>query len=305
LSPTYVLRRLASALMVIFLVLTAIFFVSQLLGDPVQLVLGDHGSVEQIAAVRARLHLDDPLLVQYGRFVAGAVQGDFGESFWQQQPALGLVFDRLPASLLLAVATMSVVVPVALVAGTLAACKPGTWIEKTVNVLSIVGSSIVSFWLALMLILIFGVTLRWLPTSGYGAVNLILPTLTLAVLQVGTLSQVVRTTVAEQLNQGYVWAARARGIRESRVLWRYAIRNALIPIFTVASGSFIVLVNGALIAEVVFGWPGVGLLLLQAISEGDLPLIQAVIFVSASIIVLLTLAVDMVYTRVNPRVRVG
>ncbi|MCI0142982.1 ABC transporter permease [Arthrobacter bambusae] len=300
----YVIKRLVSAFAVIFLVLTAIFFVTQLLGDPVQLVLGDTANPEQILAVRDRLGLNDPIWVQYWHFVTRAAQGSFGDSFWQQLPALGLVFSRLPATLLLSLATIAIIVPIGVTLGTLAAYHQGSVLERIINFFSIVGSSLVSFWLALMLILLFAVTLRLLPTSGYGSpANIILPAVTLATLQVGTLAQVTRTSVSEQLSSSFVSAARARGLSPARVMIRYALRNALIPIFTVASGMLITLVNGAVIAEVVFGWPGVGLLILQAIQQGDLPLIQAAIFVTASLIVILTLLVDLAYLRINPRVR--
>ncbi|MFJ4029543.1 ABC transporter permease [Paenarthrobacter sp. NPDC089989] len=301
---SYVIKRLLSAFAVIFLVLTAIFFVTQLLGDPVQLVLGDTANSEQIEAVRERLGLDQPILVQYWNFVATAAQGSFGDSFWQQQPALGLVVSRLPATMLLALATIAIIVPIGITLGVLAAYYQGSVLERIINFFSIVGSSLVSFWLALMLILLFAVTLRLLPTSGYGSpANIVLPAVTLATLQIGTLAQVTRTSVSEQLSSSFVSAARARGLSPARVMTRYALRNALIPIFTVASGMLIALVNGAVIAEVVFGWPGVGLLILQAIQQGDLPLIQAAIFVTASLIVILTLLVDLAYLRINPRVR--
>ncbi|SNT48558.1 ABC transporter permease [Rhodococcoides kyotonense] len=300
----YIVKRLASAGVVIFLVLTAIFFVTQLLGDPVQLVLGDTANTEQIAAVRERLGLDQPILQQYFNFVSNAFHGTFGDSFWQQQPALGLVLSRLPATFLLALATIAIIVPIGITLGVLAAYRQGSVIERIINVFSVMGSSLVSFWLALMLILLFAVTLRVLPTSGSGSfAHIILPATTLAILQIGTLAQVTRVGVAEQLTSSYVSAARARGLSPSRVMTRYALRNALIPIFTVSSSMVIVLVNGAVIAEVVFGWPGIGLLTLQAIQQGDLPLIQAAVFVTASSIVLLTLLVDLTYPWINPRVR--
>lgn len=301
----YIVKRLVSALIVIFVVLTAIFFVTQLLGDPVDLVLGDSANSAAIAALRKELGLDRPIWVQYWHFVTLAAQGSFGDSFWQHRPALGLVLSRLPATVILAVATTAIIVPVGIALGVLAAYFQGSVLERVINLFSIVGSSLVSFWLALMLILLFAVTLRWLPTSGYGTpAHVVLPAVTLATLQIGTLAQVTRTSVSEQLSSSFVSAARARGLSPARVMVRYALRNALIPIFTVASGMLIVLVNGALIAEVVFGWPGVGLLLLQAIQQGDLPLIQACIFVAASVIVLLTLMVDLLYVRINPRVRI-
>jgi len=301
----YSLKRLAAAFLVIFLVLTAIFFVTQLLGDPVTLVLGDTATPTQIAAVRARLGLDQPLLQQYWQFLVNAAQGSFGDSFWQQQPALQIVFSRLPATFLLAGVAMLVMVPIGVLLGVIAAYRQGSWIERLVNVLSIVSSSLVNFWVALMLILVFAVTLRWLPTSGYGEPqHLVLPVATLSLLQIGVLAQITRTSVAEQLQSQFVSAARARGLSPVRVMLRYALRNALIPIFTVAAGMLIGLMTGAVITEVVFGWPGIGRLLLQAIQDGDLPLIQATVFVSASILVVLTLLVDLAYVRLNPRVRI-
>lgn len=301
----YSVKRLAAAFLVIFLVLTAIFFVTQLLGDPVTLVLGDTATPAQIAAVRERLGLDEPLYEQYWQFIVNAAQGSFGDSFWQQQPALQIVFSRLPATFLLAGVAMLVMVPIGVLLGVIAAYNQGSWIERTVNVLSIVSSSLVNFWVALMLILLFAVTLHWLPTSGYGKPeNIVLPVITISLLQIGTLAQITRTSVAEQLESQFVSAARARGLSPTRIMGRYALRNAAIPIFTVAAGMLIALMNGAIITEVVFGWPGVGRLILQSIQEGDLPLIQASIFVTATLLVVLTLLVDLAYVRLNPRVRI-
>ena len=301
----YSLKRLAAAFLVIFFVLTAIFFVTQLLGDPVVLVLGDTATPEQIVAVRERLGLNAPLWEQYWLFLTNAAQGSFGDSFWQQKPALEIVLARLPATFILAGVAMLVMVPIGVFLGVLAAYHQGSWVERLVNVLSIVSSSLVNFWVALMLILLFAVTLHWLPTSGYGRPeHLVLPVITIALLQIGTLAQITRTSVAEQLSSQSVAAGRARGLSPTRIMSRYALRNAMIPIFTVAAGMLIALMNGAIITEVVFGWPGVGRLILQAIQEGDLPLIQASIFVTATLLVVLTLLVDLAYVRINPRVRI-
>jgi peptide/nickel transport system permease protein len=302
----YTLSRLAYSGAVIFVALSLVFFVTHLLGDPVRISVPVNARPEQIDAIRERLHLDDPLYAQFLRFVNDALHGSFGDSFWQGGAALPLVMERIPATLQLALAAFVLTVPLGVTAGVLAALRPGTWSERVLNLLSFVSVSIVDFWLALMLIVLFAVTLGWLPTSGYGGPQfIVLPAMTLAIIASGALAQVSRAAVAEELSKSYVAAARARGVKESRVIVRHALRNALIPIVTLGGGILIGLVNGAIVVETIFGWPGLGQLTVQAINHRDLPLIQATVFVTAVMVALLNLAVDLLYGYLNPRVGIA
>jgi peptide/nickel transport system permease protein len=285
-------------------VLLLVFGVTHLLGDPVRIVLSPTAPQAQIDAVREQLHLNDPFLVQLRDFILNAAHGSFGDSFWQHQPAMSLVLARLPASIYLALVAYALILPIGIGMGVLAALRPGSILERGLNVLSLISVSIVDFWLALMLILLFSVTLRLLPTSGYGGIDhVLLPALTLALLSVGSLAQVTRLSVVEELGKSYVFAARARGISETRIIFRHALRNALIPIVTVAGTILTGILGGVIIVELVFGWPGVGQLAAQALGKRDLPLIEATVFVSAVTVITINFVSDVIYMMVNPRVR--
>jgi peptide/nickel transport system permease protein len=215
-----------------------------------------------------------------------------------------LVLERLPGTLYLALVATLLILPLGIGLGMVAAFRRGSLVDRVVNVLSIASVSVVDFWLALMLILVFAVGLDVLPTSGYGGIEyVILPAVTLALLSAGTLAQVTRASTVEQLNRNYVAAARARGIPERQVIMRHALRNAAIPIVTVSGGIIATLLGGAIVAEVVFGWAGVGLLFVQAIQRRDLPLIEAAVFLTAVTVTLLNLFTDVLYQWLDPRVR--
>jgi peptide/nickel transport system permease protein len=235
----------------------------------------------------------------------GVFHGSFGNSYWQQVPALPLVIRRLPATIYLALAACALIFPIGLTLGLIAAIRPGSIVERLVTILSFAGASLVSFWLALMLIYVFAVRMRWLPISGYGGVNVILPAVTLAILYTGNLAQLTQSSVADQLTRNYVDAARARGFSEVRVLVGHVLRNGLIPVVTVAGAILANLLNGVVIVETVFGWPGVGNLLIQAIQNRDLPLIESCAFATAIIVTVLNLIIDIAYRFINPRVKFG
>jgi len=289
---------------VIVVVIVVVFFVTHMLGDPVQIVLPSNATQAEVEAVRQQLHLNEPLYAQFFRFMGGAVHGDFGNSFWQGRPALGIVWHRFPATVLLCVAAIAIIIPVGVGLGILGALRPGSVMDRAVSVLSFLSVSVVDFWLALMLILVFAVEIRWFPASGYGGIqHLVLPAVTVAFLQVGTLAQVTRASVVEEMKSTYVAAARARGLPESRVILNHGLRNAMVPIVTIIGSDFALLLNGTVIAEVVFSWPGTGQLLIQAINQQDLPLIEACVFFAAVIITIANLLVDISYRFLNPRIR--
>ena len=279
---------------------------THLVGDPASLMLRPEATEEQRQAVRERLGLNDPILVQFGRFFSGAVRGDFGDSLWQRVPALPVVLDRVPATLYLASVTLLLAVPLAILLGIISAVRPRSLIDRVVTVVALGGVSTADFWLGLMLILLFAVRLGWLPTSGYGGLQYaLLPALALAFRPLGRISQVVRSAMLDQFGQPYVTTARAKGLSERVVVSLHTLKNAAIPIATLIGDEAASLLNGAVVIETVFGWPGVGILLIQAIERRDLPLIEASVIVIAVMIVTVNFLVDLTYTLIDPRVRYG
>jgi peptide/nickel transport system permease protein len=303
-SVTFILRRLLQSLLTIFVVLVLVFFTTHMLGDPVSIMLPQGANQAQVDALRQQLHLNEPLLTQFWSFILHAFSGSFGNSYWQSRPALPIVLEHLPATLYLGAVAFLMIVPIGIGLGTAAALGAGSVLDRIISMASFVSISMVDFWLALMLILIFAVRLRLLPTSGYGGfTHVLLPAVTLTVLQVGALAQMTRSSIQEQLSKSFVAAARARGLSETRVVFQHVLRNSLIPIVTIIGSIMIALAGGAVIAEVVFGWPGAAQLLIQAVDQRDLPLIEAAIFVGAVSVTIINLIVDVVYQLVNPRVR--
>jgi peptide/nickel transport system permease protein len=283
-----------------------VFFVTHLIGDPVSLMLRPEATAEQRQALRERLGLNDPLPVQFGRFMSGALRGDFGQSIWQRVPAMPIVLDRLPATIYLASVTLLLAIPLSIVLGIVSAIRPGSVVDRVVTVIALGGVSTAEFWLGLMLILLFAVRLGWLPTSGYGGIQyVLLPAIALAVRPLGRVSQVVRSAMLDQFNQPYVTTARAKGLSERVVVYLHTLKNAAIPIATLVGDEAASLLNGAVVIETVFGWPGVGILLIQAIERRDLPLIEASVIVIAVMIVTVNLLVDLTYSLMDPRVRYG
>jgi peptide/nickel transport system permease protein len=283
-----------------------VFFATHLVGDPASLMLRPEATEAQRQAVRERLGLNDPILVQFGRFLSGVARGDFGDSIWQRVPALPVVLSRVPATLYLASVTLLLAIPLSITMGIISAVRPGSFVDRVVTVVALSGVSTADFWLGLMLILLFAVRLGWLPTSGYGGLNyVLLPAIALAFRPLGRISQVVRSAMLDQFSQPYVTTARAKGLSERIVVYLHTLKNAAIPIATLVGDEAASLLNGAVVIETVFGWPGVGILLIQAIERRDLPLIEAAVIVIAIMIVTVNLLVDLAYSFLDPRVRYG
>lgn len=277
-----------------------------LIGDPVRLMLPMEASDEEVQALRERLGLDDPLLVQYGRFLAGALRLDFGDSHWENVPAIGLVLDRLPATLLLATLSMAVALVIAVPIGVLSAVYRGSMIDSLVMLTTFFAQSMPVFWSSILLILVFGVHLQVLPTFGYGTLaHMVLPVTALAAYEAARIARITRSSMLEVLGQDYVRTARAKGLRELTVQFKHALRNAAIPIVAIVGIEFSVLFGGAVIAESVFAYPGLGSLALRAIRYRDFPLIQASVFVIALNFVIMTMISELTYAYINPRHRVG
>ncbi|MGI8642799.1 MAG: ABC transporter permease [Thermomicrobiales bacterium] len=300
------IRRLIHSVFILVGLVIAVFFVTHMLGDPARLMLRPEATEEQVQALRQSLGLDDPLGVQFGRFVGNTLRGDFGDSLWQRVPALPIVLDRVPATLYLTGTTLIVAIPFAVILGIISAVRPRSIADRVVTVVSLTGVSTADFWLGLMLILFFAVQLGWFPTSGYGGAQyVILPAAALAARPVGRVSQVVRSAMLDELSKGYVTTARSKGLRETVVVFYHTLKNAGIPVITLIGDEAAALLNGAVVIETLFGWPGVGILLIQAIERRDLPLIEASVITIAVMIVLVNLVVDLMYTLLDPRVRYG
>ena len=296
-------RRFVHSLLVLLGLVVVVFFVTHSLGDPARLMLRPEATEEQVQALRETLGLNDPLLVQFGRYMGNLARGDFGDSIWQRVPALPVVLDRIPATLYLASVTLALALPLAVILGIVSAIWPRSPADRVVTLVSLTGVSTADFWLGLMLILVFAVRLTWLPTSGFGGVEyVILPALALAFRPLGRVSQVVRSSMLDELNKNYVTTARAKGLRERGVILFHTLKNAAIPIITLSGDEAATLLNGAVVIETLFGWPGVGVLLIQAIERRDLPVIEAAVITIAVMIVTVNLIVDLIYARIDPRI---
>lgn len=300
----YLARRLLQSVAVTFVVLSLVFVAGRILGDPVRLVVGIEASEERVQKVREQLNLNQPLGQQYATFLGDAFSLQFGTSFWQKVPALPRVLERIPATLTLTAAALALALPLGITLGALSALRPWSRIDRVTNVISLGGVSIVEFWLALMLILIFPVRLGWFKTSGYGGIEyFVLPALTLCYKPLGRIAQITRSAMIDELAKPYVKAARARGLAERRVVFVHALKNAAVPVLTISGDELAALLNGAIIVETVFGWPGIGRLTIQALERRDLPMVEATVFVVAIFIIVTNLLVDMAYTWLNPRIR--
>lgn len=302
----YVARRLVQSLFVLVVVLTLVFFAGRVIGNPAVLILGPEARADDVKTLEKRFGYDQPPLVQFGRYARGVLSGDFGNSWWQLRPALPMALERLPATLKLAGVTMLFALPLAMLLGSLAAWRPGSPVDKAVNVISLTGASAVDFWIGLMLILLFAVQLRLLPTSGSGSLKfIILPALTLSLRPLGRVAQVTRSAMLDQLSKPYIKTARAKGFRERKIVLGQALKNAFIPIITLSGDETISTLNGAVVVETVFAWPGLGLLIVSAVTNRDLPLIEALVFVVAVMIIVTNLLVDLTYSYLDPKVRYG
>jgi ABC-type dipeptide/oligopeptide/nickel transport system permease component len=299
----YILKRLWHTVYVAVGISIISFFFIHLSGDPAMLMLPPDATKAEVEALRRQMGFDDPIYVQYGRFAARALQGDLGASLYHRVPALGLVLERLPASLELAGAAMLFALVVAVPLGVVSAVKRGSVWDVASMLGALFGLSMPHFWLGIMLILLFSVTLGWLPTSGRGSLaQLVMPSLALGLSLMAMFARLTRSVMLEVLNQDYVRTARAKGLRERIVIGKHALKNALIPLVTVAGMQFGFLIGGTVIIETVFAWPGVGRLVVQAIFSRDYPLVQAAVLVLAVIFVLVNLAVDLLYLYLDPRI---
>jgi peptide/nickel transport system permease protein len=301
----YIAGRLATAILVIVGVSVVSFFLTFLTGDPAEIMLPPGATAAQIEKFRVEWGFADPLPVQYWRFLKRAVHGDFGVSLRHGQSSLPLIAARLPATLQLTVTAMLLAIALAVPLGVLAATHRGGPVDLLAMGVALVGQSVPNFWLAIMMILLFAVSWGLLPTSGRGGVaHVVMPAAAIAINLMALLTRLVRSTMIEMLSEDYVRTARAKGLREVLVTSRHALPNALIPLVTVIGLQFGYILGGAVVIETIFTWPGVGLFTIQAILNRDYPVVQAAVFILATGVVLINLAVDLLYVWLDPRIRV-
>lgn len=306
-AARFLLRRLAQALFVIFGVACVTFFVLRLVpGDPARLMVPPGSSEEVVEAIRVKLGTNLPLLEQFWVYLSGLVRGDLGTSFRYERPVLELVLSVFPATLALGGVAILFSVLIAVPLGIAAAANPGRLIDRLVLILAMTGQSLPNFWIGVMLVLFFSIQLQWLPAIGNeSAASYILPVITLSAVLVATLVRTVRQAMLEALAEDYVRTARAKGVPWSRILFVHALKNAAIPLVTVLGLQTGFVLGGAFVVELIFNWPGVGLLALQAISTRDFPVVQGVVMLVAAVFVVTNLLVDVAYAYLNPRVRLG
>ncbi len=301
----YLVRRLLFSVVILWGAVTIVFVVLRLVpADPAVLILGSDATQEEIDALRAEMGLDRSIVAQYGIFLADMVQGDFGDSYRQQTDAMGLVLDRLPATIVLAVAALSIAVVIGIPLGLIAALRVNGFVDRAVSALSLLLQSLPGFWVGIVLILVFARTLQWFPSGGSDSwKHLVLPAVTLALPFVAILTRMTRSGLLEVINESYIQTARAKGLSERIVIFPHAMRNALIPIITVVGLQFGQLLGGAVIIETVFAWTGIGRLLIDAIGQRDYNVVQAAVVVIATFFVVINLIVDVLYGYLDPRVR--
>src|SRR6185369_11687719 len=295
----FIIGRVIQSIVSMFVVSIVVFALVRLSGDPIQIMMPAEASKADIELVRAHLGLDRPWTVQYWRFLTQALQGDFGRSVRFRRPALDLVAERYGATLELGGLAVLIVIGLALPVGVYAAVRRGTALDYAARAFAALGQAVPPFWLGLLLVLVFGVMLRLLPTSGRGTpLHVLLPGLTLGWFAVAGLMRLTRSSMLDVLGSEYVKLARIKGLPERQVIWRHAFKNAALPVVTFAA-----LLNGSIIVETVFGWPGLGLLVMEAVDSRDYPIVQAVVLVLSAMYIGVNLLVDILYAYLNPKIR--
>jgi len=300
----FITRRLAYSLLSLFLLSLTIFLFVRLTGDPAVLFVEPGASQSDLEAIRQQFGLDQPVWVQYVSFIASLVQGDFGQSFYYRTPVFELYLSRLPNSLLLATAAMTFSLLIGIPSGILAAVRVGRFWDSAGKVFALLGLSLPSFWVGLVLILFFSVYLGWLPSSGSGtAAHLVMPAFALGWYFAAAHMRLTRSSMLEVLGSEYIKLARLKGLPESLVIAKHAFKNALIPVLTLAGINLVIMINVAVVVETVFAWPGIGRLLYEGITFRDFPVVQGVVLMGGGMIVVVNLVIDILYGVIDPRIR--
>jgi ABC-type dipeptide/oligopeptide/nickel transport system permease component len=302
----YILKRLFHSIFVLVGISLVVFIILHLTGDPAALLMPMDATPEQVAQFRKEMGFTDPVIVQYWRFFKGTLRGDFGQSFRHSQPALDLVLERMPATIQLTLAALFLALVIAIPVGIVSAIKRNSILDHIGMTGALLGQSTPVFWLGIMLILIFSVTFQLFPSSGRGEIeHLVLPAVTLGMFSMARTARMMRSSMLEVLGQEYIKTAKAKGLAPGIVILKHALKNASIPVVTIIGMELGTLLGGAVITETIFAWPGVGRLAIQAIYNRDYPVVQASVFILASIFVLVNLIVDLLYTYLDPRVKLA
>ena len=302
----YLIQRLGQSLLTLLGLSVIVFALAHLSGDPVSLLAPPEASAEDMARLRAKLGLDKPLHTQYLIYITQAAQGDFGESIRWKTPAMGLILDRFPNTLLLSASAILFGICLAIPVGIVSAVKRGTLFDSVGKVVALIGQSMPSFWIGILLIMAFALYFPIFPTSGMGtAAHLVLPSLTLGGYVAASMMRVTRSAMLDALDADYVRTARSKGVSEWRVIWKHAFRNAATPVLTIVALDFANILRGAVITETVFAWPGIGKLAVDAVYARDFPLVQAAVLFMGLVFLSVNLLVDLIYTRLDPRITHG
>jgi peptide/nickel transport system permease protein len=301
----YIRRRLLLAVLTFWAVSTIVWGLLYLTGDPVAVLLaGTPAGQTDVDQLRRALGFDQPLPIQYLHFLTGAIQGDLGNSLRSGEPALLLVSRRIGFTVQLALLAMTLALAVSIPVGIVSAMFRGSLTDRTLMLLSMVGQSMPIFWVGLLMIAVFAVELRWFPAGGAGGIKyLFLPAATLALYPMARIARLVRSSLVDVLNQDYILAARARGLREALVVGKHALKNAALPVVTIVGLQFGYMLGGAVITETIFGWPGIGLFTVTAIYERDFPVVQAAVVLASGMFIALNFLVDLLYGWLDPRIR--
>ncbi|GED70864.1 peptide ABC transporter permease [Brevibacillus reuszeri] len=310
-----ILRRLVDLIPTLLVVATTVFIITRMIpGDPAAVLLGPQASPDEIAKMRESLGLNQPMYLQYIDFLGNLLKGDLGTSLGYHQPVLSLILERFPNTLLLSVCALAISLLIGIPAGIISATKQYSPWDYTVMILSLVGVSMPIFWLGVMLVLYFSVHLGWLPATGMGSLSegfgsvithLVLPSIALSTIPMATFARITRSSMLEVIRQDYIKTARAKGLREFFVVWKHALKNAMTPLLTVMGMQISSMLGGAVLTETIFSWPGMGRLVVDAIENRDFVVVQGTVLFIAVIFVLINLLVDILYTVVNPRVKLS
>lgn len=301
----YIIRRLLLTIPTLIGIITITFLLMYVVpGDPIRILMGQRGDPATIAMIRKQMGLDDPLPVQYFRFLTNVLRGDFGRSYATNRPVLSEILTRFPATLKLALASMLVASVIGLSAGIISATRQYSLFDYSSMVIALMGVSAPVFWVGLLLMWVFGYTLGWLPISGYGNISyLILPAITLGIRPAAYIARMTRSSFLEVLRQDYIRTARAKGLPERRVIYIHAMRNTLITVVTILGMELASLLSGAVLTETIFAWPGIGRLSVDAIIKRDHPMVQGTVLFTAIIFIFANLIVDISYAFLDPRIR--
>jgi peptide/nickel transport system permease protein len=300
----YIVRRLGYSVVSLVLLSLTIFFFVRVTGDPAVLLVEPGASKADLDQIRQQFGLDRPLFIQYWHFVSSLVRGDFGQSFYYRTPVLELYLSRLPNSLMLAAAAMALSLLIGIPSGILAAVNVNGWWDRVGKIFSLLGLSLPSFWVGLVMILFFSVYLGWLPSSGAGtASHMIMPAFALGWFFAAAHMRMTRSSMLEVMGSEYVKLARLKGLPERMVITKHAFKNALIPVLTLAGINLVIMVNVAVVVETVFAWPGIGRLLYEGVAFRDFPVVQATVLLSGVMVVVVNLLVDILYAVIDPRIR--